>query len=112
MIMSDPIVSDTPREDAPSAPDATLPSDESLDKRGGGAFSDADFERLELASEQVAFALDNALLFDETERRALEKDVLLEVTKTLSASLDLDQVIEAMFRALRQVVHFDAAAIY
>ena len=85
---------------------------ECLDKRGGGAFSDADFERLELASEQVAFALDNALLFDETERRALEKDVLLEVTKTLSASLDLDEVIEAMFRALRQVVHFDAAAIY
>src|SRR6266516_5105515 len=85
---------------------------ECLDKRGGGAVSDADFDRLELASEQVAFALDNALLYDETERRALEKDVLLEVTKTLSASLDLDQVIEAMFRALRQVVHFDAAAIY
>ena len=85
---------------------------ECLDKRGGGAFSDADFEHLEVASEPVAFALDNALLYQETERRALEKEVLLEITKTLSEPLDLEEVIEAILRALRQVVSYDAAAIY
>ena len=85
---------------------------ECLDKRGGGAFDDADFDRLEAAAEHVAFALDNALLYDETERRALEKDVLLEVSKTLSAPLDFDEVIEAIFTSLRQVVRYDAAAIY
>jgi sigma-B regulation protein RsbU (phosphoserine phosphatase) len=85
---------------------------ECLDKRGGGAFDADDFDRLDLAAEHVAFALDNALLYDETERRALEKDVLLEVSMALSAPLDLDEVIEAIFKALRQVVSYDAASIY
>ena len=85
---------------------------ECLDKLDGGAFNDADFDRLEIASEHIAFALDNALLLQETERRALEKDVLLELSRTISTPLDLEGVIEAIFNALHQVVDFDAAAIY
>jgi serine phosphatase RsbU (regulator of sigma subunit) len=85
---------------------------ECLDKRGGGSFTDADFDNLDVAGEHVAFALDNALLYEETERRALEKEVLLEVAKTLSTPLDLEEVIEAIFQSLRQVVKYDAAAIY
>ncbi len=85
---------------------------ECLNKRGGGPFSDADFDRLEVAAEHVAFALDNALLYQETERRALEKEVLLEVTKTISTPLEPDEVIAAIFKALHQVVNYDAAAIY
>jgi serine phosphatase RsbU (regulator of sigma subunit) len=84
---------------------------ECLDRRGG-PFGDADFDHLDVAAEHVAFALDNALLYEETERRALEKEVLLEISKTLSAPLDLDEVIEAIFRSLRQVVKYDAAVIY
>src|SRR6187401_2236591 len=38
--------------------------------------------------------------------------MLLEVSKSLSAMLDLDEVIEVIFKTLRQVVNFDAAAIY
>jgi len=85
---------------------------ECLDKLDGTAFADADFDRLEIASEHIAFALDNALLLQETERRALEKDVLLELSRTISTPLDLEGVIEAIFKALHQVVDFDAAAIY
>lgn len=84
---------------------------ECLDKRGAD-FTDADFDRLDVAAESVAFALDYALLFQEVERRALEKEVLLEVTRALSAPFDLDEVISAIFGSLRQVVDFDAAAIY
>jgi len=80
--------------------------------RAGGPFSDADFDHLDVAAEHVAFALDNALLYEETERRALEKEVLLEISKTLSAPLDLDEVLEAIFRSLRQVVRYAAASIY
>jgi len=80
--------------------------------REGGAFSDADFDHLDVAAEHVAFALDNALLYEETERRALEQEVLLEISKTLSAPLELDEVLEVIFRSLRQVVNYDAAAIY
>jgi sigma-B regulation protein RsbU (phosphoserine phosphatase) len=85
---------------------------ECLDKRGGGGFTDSDFDRLDVAAEHVAFALDNALLYQETERRALEKEVLLEVAKTIATPLDLDEVIEAIFKSLRPVVNYDAAAVY
>jgi sigma-B regulation protein RsbU (phosphoserine phosphatase) len=77
-----------------------------------GEFSDADFDRLEVAAENVAFALDYALLYQETERRALEKEVLLEITRALSSPLELDGVIAAIFSSLRQVVDYDAGAIY
>ncbi|MBI1797886.1 MAG: SpoIIE family protein phosphatase [Candidatus Eisenbacteria bacterium] len=85
---------------------------ECLDKQGGDAFSDDDVERLTVAAEHVGFALDNALLYEETERRALEKEVLLDVSSNLSGTLDLDGVIEAILKSLRQVVNYDAAAIY
>jgi sigma-B regulation protein RsbU (phosphoserine phosphatase) len=85
---------------------------ECLDKETSEAFTDADFDRLEMASEHIAFALDNALLYEETERRALEKEVLLEISKTISAPLDLEGVIDAIFKSLHQVVDYDAAAIY
>jgi GAF domain-containing protein len=85
---------------------------ECLDKLDGSAFTDADFDRLEIASEHIAFALDNALLLQETERRALEKEVLLDVSRTISTPLDLESVIDAIFNSLHQVVDFDAAAIF
>jgi serine phosphatase RsbU (regulator of sigma subunit) len=85
---------------------------ECLDRRGAEAFSAADFDRLEMASEHVAFALDNALLYEETERRSLEKEVLLEVAQALSARFDLEEVFDTIFSSLREVVGYDAAAIY
>lgn len=80
--------------------------------RIGGAFTDEDLDRLEVGSESVALALDYALLYQEMERRALEKEVLLEVTRALASTFDLDEVMEAIFTSLRQVVDYDAAAIY
>ena len=84
---------------------------ECLEKRTG-EFSAEDFDRLEVAAESVSLALDHALLYQEMERRALEKDVLLDITRTLSAPFDLEEVIEAIFKSLRQVIDYDAAAIY
>src|SRR6185436_4328682 len=80
--------------------------------RHGGPFTAADFDRLEVAAEGVAFALDYALLSQEIERRALEKDVLLDIARALSAPFELEDVVEATFSLLRQVIDYDAAAIY
>ncbi len=85
---------------------------ECLDRRDGTAFDDHDVELLEEEADHLSVALDNALLTAELERKALEKDVLFEVTRTLSATLDIDEVFAAIFRSLRQVVPYDAAAIY
>jgi len=85
---------------------------ECLDHAGDAGFAVGDLDALELASEPLAIALDNALLYEETERRALEKDVLLEVSRALAAPLELDELFHAIFDALREVVKYDAAAIY
>ncbi|HEY6195191.1 MAG TPA: GAF domain-containing SpoIIE family protein phosphatase [Candidatus Eisenbacteria bacterium] len=84
---------------------------ECLGKRGG-EFTAADFDRLEVAAESVSFALDYALLSQEIERRALEKNVLLEVTRALAMPFELEDVVAAILVSLRQVVDYDAAAIY
>jgi serine phosphatase RsbU (regulator of sigma subunit) len=85
---------------------------ECLEPRSGQDFSDEDLDRLVTATESIAFAIDNAMLFDAAERRSLEREVLLEITRTLSAPLELEEVIEEILHALRQVVDYDAAAIY
>ena len=85
---------------------------ECLNRRDGAPFSDQDVEHLEEELDHLAVALDNTLLTAELERRALEKEVLFEVTKVLSATLDLEEVFAAIFRSLQQVVPFDASAIY
>ena len=84
---------------------------ECLGKRGG-SFTAADFDRLEVAAEGVSFALDYALLSQEIERRALEKDVLLDIARVLSKPFELEEVVATIFVALRQVIDYDAAAIY
>jgi len=83
---------------------------------GGGrspaGFTAADQDILEVAAEHIAFALDHALLHELSARRALEKEVLLEVVKTLSAPLELEEVLAAILQSLKQVVEFDGAAVY
>lgn len=85
-----------------------------IDCRGkrGGDFTAADFDRLEVAAEGVGFALDHALLSQEIERRALEREVLFDVTRAISAPFELEEVVEAIIEALRRVIDFDAAALY
>lgn len=91
---------------------------ECLNRRapGGGlaadGFTAADQDILEVAAEHIAFALDHALLHEESARRALEKEVLLEVVKALSTPLELEEVLTAILQSLKQVVDFDGAAVY
>jgi serine phosphatase RsbU (regulator of sigma subunit) len=85
---------------------------ECLDKLDAPVFGDDDLERVQAAAEPITLALDNALLDLEAERRELEKDVLLAVGKTLSAPLELDEVLDAILRSLGEAVRYDAASIY
>src|SRR5262249_34110389 len=85
---------------------------ECVDTKGAERFSDRDVERISAAAEELGLALDNVLLDREAERRALEKDVLLQVSKTLSRPLELDETLDAILRSLREVVRYEAAAIY
>jgi len=67
-------------------------------------FTAAEIERVMAVANQLAVAIDNARLFGETRRRAEELGLLLEVGRSLVASLDLDEVLEAGVRNLARIV--------
>jgi sigma-B regulation protein RsbU (phosphoserine phosphatase) len=85
---------------------------ECRNKAGGGRFADHDASVLESVSEDMAVAIENAQLYFDTRRKALERAVLLEVGRAIALPLTLPQVLEAIMDQLRRIVHYDAAAIY
>jgi len=63
-------------------------------------------------SDQMATALDNALLFRAVKRRSSESRILLESTMALSGSLDLDEILNTILDKLHEVIQYDAAGIF
>jgi len=85
---------------------------ECRNKAGGGRFTEQDASALESVTEEMAVAIENAQLYFDTRRKALERAVLLEVGRAIALPLSLPQVLEAIMDQLRRIVHYDAAAIY
>jgi sigma-B regulation protein RsbU (phosphoserine phosphatase) len=77
-----------------------------------GEFNSADLDILTGLNNQIAVAIDNAHLYRELKREALEKSMLLEVGVSLSASLDLDEVLHKILESLQRVVQFDAGGVF
>lgn len=67
---------------------------------------------LAAVSDQIATALDNALLFRAVRRRSSEARILLQSTTALSRGLDLDEILTTILDKLREVIPYDAAGIF
>ncbi|MCC7163146.1 MAG: GAF domain-containing protein [Anaerolineae bacterium] len=76
------------------------------------AFTPQDERFLIAAAQHVALALDNARLFAESERRARELTLLNEISRAISASLDLDEVMQRAARALADQLGYRYVGIY
>lgn len=76
------------------------------------AFGPEDERFLIAVAQHVALALDNARLFAESERRARELTLLNEISRVISASLDLDVVMERAAHALADQLGFRYVGIY
>ena len=70
---------------------------------GEGGFTQEDREILALFAGQAAVAIENAHLYAESRRSAREATALAEVARTLTRSLDMDQVLTAIVEELRQL---------
>jgi PAS domain S-box-containing protein len=79
---------------------------------GPRRFSSAEVERVMAVANQLAVAIDNARLFDETRRRAEELGLLLEVGRSLVATLELDEVLDAGVRNLARIVQASDAYLF
>ena len=72
-------------------------------------FSPADAELLSLLATQAAVAIQNARLYEETRRKALEQETLRESALALTTTLDRNEVIERILAQLQEVVPYDTA---
>jgi len=63
-------------------------------------------------AEQSAVALENALLYRRAERQSLENQSLLEASRVIASSLELDEVLETILDALNRVLPYEAGGIF
>lgn len=59
-----------------------------------------------------ADVLENAQLYSEVKRKSLQNYLLLEVGKKISASLNLNEVLESIIDSIQQLMSYDAAGIF
>jgi len=84
---------------------------EALNKRNGG-FDDSDLDTLVGLANQFAVAIDNANLYRTAKREARERELLYDVSKTLSSTLNIDEVLKQIISSIRQVVDCSAGGVF
>ena len=75
------------------------------------AFDENDRIGLEIMADQIATAIENARLYQETQQRALEQETLREAALALTTALDRDQVIDRILAQLQRVAPYDSASV-
>jgi signal transduction histidine kinase/CheY-like chemotaxis protein/putative methionine-R-sulfoxide reductase with GAF domain len=76
------------------------------------AFGDAELALLKTVGASMGVALENARLFDETQRRAKEAAALSDVGRDLSSSLELATVMDGIARHARELLGASESAIF
>lgn len=76
------------------------------------AFSRADVRLLETLAHATSLALQNARLFDETQRRAREMSALTEVGQDISSTLELTAVLERIASHARELLQVSDSAVF
>src|SRR5207247_10106893 len=75
------------------------------------AYSDSDVRLLQTLANAMSVALENARLFDETQRRTRETAALAEVGRDISSTLDLPTVMDRIAHHATDLLHADKWAI-
>jgi PAS domain S-box-containing protein len=82
-----------------------------VQSREQAAFSEEDIAALQAMADQLANAIANARLFDETQSRLQELTVLSEASTAVSASLDLDTVVQTTAQRIATAMSADGCII-
>ena len=76
-----------------------------------GAFRRVDLALLRALADQAGAALENARLFEETRRRALERSIVSDVLRALNAALDVRQAFPAIVKGMRELTDCDRVSL-
>ncbi len=63
-------------------------------------------------SHQIAIALNHFKRSEQLERKSLEEEKLAQVSQRISASLDLDELLDIIIDAVRSLMPYDAAGVF
>ena len=77
-----------------------------------GEFTQNDVDILTGLNNQIAVAIENAYLYREARREALEKTLLYEIGQKLSGKLSLQEVLAAILDSLKQVVNYQSGGVF
>jgi signal transduction histidine kinase len=76
------------------------------------AFTDSDVRLLQTLANSMSVALENARLFDETQRRSRETAALAEVGRDISSTLELATVMDRIARHAMDLLRAENSAIF
>lgn len=82
-----------------------------LDKNEPHAFTDADARYVFTLAYQTAVAVENTQLFEEWEEQSTRLKLINEVTQEINTLLDVDQLFEALAKAIYERLDYDQVAI-
>lgn len=77
----------------------------------GAPFHNSDLRLLAALANQAAIAIENVRLFDESHQQRRFAETLSRVSRLVSATFDLDKVLDTVLRELRSVIEYDSAHI-
>ena len=75
------------------------------------AWTPEDQSFMQAIADQVALALDNARLLEETERRAQRERLVAEVSSRMFAANDLESIVQIVSKELGRALHLKRAAV-
>ncbi len=78
----------------------------------GRRFTRDDLRRLQMLATRAAIAIENARLFEEARIRSARLNALSELSRTVTASLDLQQVFDYVVRAAVDLLSLALARVY
>ncbi|HID64564.1 MAG TPA: GAF domain-containing protein, partial [Anaerolineae bacterium] len=74
-------------------------------------FTSQDFQLLSSIGSQLGVAIENARLYEETQRRVQELAFLNEASRTMTSSLDLEQVLTTVLQKATDVLKVEAVSV-
>lgn len=85
---------------------------EMLNKKAPEGFTEHDLRLLRALGDQISVALDHALIYQEARRERAENEALYRIGLVLNEKLELEEIIGVLLDQVKEVVPYDAAALY
>ncbi len=84
---------------------------ELINKKGKGVFNEGDLEILEVFTPYIGVIIKNAQLFIENKRKIERLEHLIEITKFVNSTLNLDALLDRMLKISTDVLNAEAGSI-